>query len=47
MMREKQIQNSMNETKTSFNEKKDKNEMYVQYLDQLLSSEITKTIDNL
>ena len=46
-MREKQIQNSMNETKTSFNEKTDKNEMYVQYLDQLLSSEITKTIDNL
>ena len=49
-MREKQIRNSiesMNESQTSFNGKLDQNDMYVQYLDNLLSSEITKTIDNL
>jgi hypothetical protein len=50
MMREKQLHNSiesMTETHYSFYDKPDQNDRYVQYLDKLLSSEITKTIENL
>lgn len=50
-MRAKHAQNSyesgMETTQTSFYDKPDQNDMYVQYLDNLLCSEITKTIDNL
>ncbi len=38
---------SMTEITTSYNDKLDHNEMYLKYLDNLLSDEITKTIDNL